>query len=143
MKAALLYLSAPLLVALLAPMAVARAVGPYPAVVLVGTIPVVLLFTCLVALPLYFAMPKHRRGQLAPTLALAFLAGFLSFILFNLASPGASYSRVGEAVLVADGRLTAAGWRGLLAQSLWMGALSLPGGLLFWIGALVQRGANK
>lgn len=142
MKPALLFLSAPLLVALLAPIAVERAVAPYPPIFLIGTIPVVLLFTCLVAVPLYLALPKSKRVQLTPILALAFIVGCVSFLLFNLALPEVTYSRVGEVVLVADGHRTAAGWRALLSQSLWMGALSVPGGLLVWFGERVRVGAS-
>ena len=139
MRAILLYLSAPLLVALLAPLAVERTIAPYPAILLIGTVPVVLLFTCLVAVPLYLAIPRRSRIQPIPMVSVAFLAGVISFILFSVASPGVSYSQVGEVELVAGGHYTAAGWYELLLQSLCMGAASLPGGLLFCQAAKAER----
>ena len=142
MKAALLYLAAPVLVAMLAPFAMEREIAPYPSIFLVGTIPVVFFFTLLVAMPLYFTLPKVKRTHAPSMLGIAFVAGALSFFLFSFAFRG-TFSQV-----VQNGRFTAVGWKILLLQCFWMGTLSLPGGLLFWLGALLEdgnarRGANE
>lgn len=137
MRAALLYLAAPLLVALLAPFAVAQEFAPYPSIFLIGTVPVVFFFTLLVALPMYFTLPKASRTKPLLMLGISFIAGAISYFLFSFAFRG-TFSQVGEVVLVQDGNFTAAGWQSVLWQSLWMGALSLPGGLLFWLGAKVE-----
>jgi predicted neutral ceramidase superfamily lipid hydrolase len=137
MQAALLYLSAPVVVALLAPFALAQEIAPYPAIFLIGTIPVVFFFTLLIAVPMYLALPKTSRVNPMLMLGISFMAGALSFFLFSFAFRG-SFSQVGQVVHVQDGSFTAAGWRSLLTQSVLMGALSLPGGLLFWLGARVE-----
>jgi hypothetical protein len=133
MKPALLYLSAPLVVAVLAPFAIIRAVAPYPAIFLVGTIPVVFFFTLLVAMPLYFAVPKASRVNALVMLGVAAITGALSYFAFNYVMRGWS-AQVGQAILVQEGKFTPEGWRQLLSQSAWMGMLSLPGGFLFWLG---------
>jgi hypothetical protein len=71
--------------------------------------------------------------------AIAFLAGFISFFLFSVASPGVSYSQVGQVALVAEGHYTAAGWYEVLSQSLCMGAASVPGGVIFCLAAKAER----
>ena len=142
MKAALLYLAAPLLVALLAPFAVEREFAPYPFIFLIGTVLIVLFFTLLVAVPMYFTLPKTSRTNPVLMLGISILAGALSYFLFNFAFRG-TFSQVGQVVLVQDGKFTAAGWQNLLSQSAWMGALSLPGGLLFWLGARVEARSSN
>jgi hypothetical protein len=142
MKAALLYLAAPVVVALLAPFAVERAFFWYPAIFLIGTIPVVLFFTLLVAAPMYFAVPKANRTDAKLMLGISFIAGALSFFLFSFAFRG-TFSQVGSVVLVQDGQYTIAGWKSLLGQCAWMGAFSLPGGLLFWLGAKVEARSSS
>ena len=142
MKAALLYLAAPLMVALLAPFAMEREFAPYPSIFLIGTVPVVLFFTLLVAVPMHFTLPKRSRTNPALMLGISFLAGAMSFFLFSFAFRG-TFSQIGQVVLVQDGRFTAAGWQRLLSQSVWMGALSLPGGFLFWLGAKVEARSSN
>jgi hypothetical protein len=142
MKAALLYLSAPLVVALLAPFALEREFAPYPSIFLFGTVPVVFCFTLLVAMPMYFTVPKARRTNAVFMLGIAFAAGALSFFLFSFAFRS-TFSQVGQVVLVQGGKFTAAGWQRVFAQSAWMGALSLPGGFLFWLGALVEARSSN
>ncbi len=71
-------------------------------------------------------------------IGIAFLAGFFSYVLFNLALHG-SYEQVGNVVLIEDNRRTAEGWKVLLSQAIWMGGLSVPGGLLFCLGARSER----
>jgi len=134
MKSFALYLLAPVIVALLAPLAINLQAAPYPAIFLVGTIPVVFFFTLVVALPLYFSLPKRLRGQLIPLLCMAFVAGLLSFFVFSYATKGVQ-AQVGPTVLVQNGNYTASGWYEVLLQSFAMGIFSLPGGLLFWLGA--------
>ncbi len=133
MKATLFYIASPLLVALLAPFAVEQRAFLYPPIVLIGVFPVVAFFTLAIAVPMFFAIPKAKRSSLAVILGTAFLAGALSFCIFSFVSRG-TFSQVGEVVYVKDGMFTRAGWLQLLSQSAWMGALSLPGGLLCWLG---------
>ena len=123
MKAALLYLSAPLLVALLAPFAVAQEFALYPAIFLIGTVPVVLFFTLLVAVPMYFTLSKKNRTNPFLMLGISSLAGALSFFLLSFAFRG-TFSQIGQVVLVQDGKFTLAGWQNVFYQSAWMGALS-------------------
>ena len=134
----LLYLAGPLVVAMLAPLAIIRGIAPYPVIFLIGTIPVVFFFTAIVAVPMYLAIPKRLRTNIAWMIGIAFLAGFFSYVLFNLALHG-SYEQVGNVVLIEDNRRTAEGWKVLLSQAIWMGGLSVPGGLLFCLGARSER----
>ena len=138
MRAVLLFLSAPILVAVLAPFAISREIAPYPPIVLIGTIPVVLFFSALIAAPLFFTVPKNLRVSFVHMAGVAFASGFLSLFLFSIAFKGA-FEQIGAVVLVQDGSLTAAGWRNLISQCLAMGALSLPAGILVCFGERVDR----
>jgi hypothetical protein len=142
MKATLLYLAAPLLVALLAPFAVEQRPFIYPPIVLIGVIPVVAFFTLAIAVPMYLAIPKAHRSRLAMMLGTAFFAGALSFCIFSFVTRS-TFSQVGEVVYVKDGMFTLAGWLQLLSQSAWMGALSLPGGFLCWLGGKFKSRASR
>ena len=140
MKAALLYLAAPLLAALLSPLAVAREIAPYPPLFLIGTVPVVCAFTLLVAMPLYFMLPKAKRTHILWMTSIAFIAGTVSFALFGMGLH-ATYERIGTVVLIEDGNRTPEGWKLLLSQSIWMGCLSVPSGLLFLAAARTEARA--
>jgi hypothetical protein len=142
MKATLLYIVAPLLVALLAPFAIEQRPFLYSPIILIGVVPVVAFFTLAIALPVYFAIPKASRSNLALILCTAFLAGLLSFCIFSFVSRG-TFSQVGEVVYVKDGMFTLAGWLQLLSQSAWMGALSLPGGFLFWLAGKLKARTSR
>jgi hypothetical protein len=133
MKAALLYLAAPLIVALLAPFALADTFDLYPLIFLIGTVPVVYFFSLIIAVPMFFTLKKSSRTNPILILGIAFGAGALSFFLFSIAFRG-SFSSVNDVVLVQDSRLTLAGWKDIIERSARMGALSLPGGLLVWLG---------
>jgi hypothetical protein len=134
MKALLLYLVAPFVVALLAPFAMADAFELYPPIFLIGTVPVAYFFSLLVAVPMFLTLEKANRTDLLLILGISFLAGTLSFFVFNIVFHG-SFSSVNDVVLIQNGQLSLAGWKDLLERSLRMGALSLPGGLCVWLGA--------
>jgi hypothetical protein len=134
MKAVLLYLVAPFVVALLAPFAMADAFELYPPIFLIGTIPVVYFFSLLVAVPMFFTLVKANRTDLTLILGISFLAGALSFFIFSIVFHG-SFSSVNDVVLIQNSRLTLAGWKDVFERSLRMGALSLPGGIFVWLGA--------
>ena len=129
-----LYLSGPLVVALLVPFALGVVDKSLYGLIVIGTIPVVLLFTLLIAAPLFMLVARADQAGWPRFAALAFVAGFVSFVVFGyLSAP--SYSGVGSVVHVYNGKFTAAGWRQLLVQSLAVGAASIPGGVLWWLGA--------
>jgi hypothetical protein len=107
----------------------------YPLLV-VGSIPVVLAFTLLIAAPLFTFVGRRFPIRAATFVGLAFAAGVLSFLVFALLSTP-TYSGVDEVVHVQDGQLTLAGWKGLLAQSVAVGLVSIPGGLLWWLAARI------
>jgi hypothetical protein len=136
MKRIALYLSGPVVVALLVPLAFGVAgLKLYPMLV-VASIPVVLAFTLLVAAPLFVFAGRRFPIRAATFVGLAFAAGFLSFLVFTyLSTP--TYSSVDEVVHVQDGQLTLPGWRGALMQSVAVGLLSIPGGLLWWLAARI------
>ena len=125
-----LRVSAPIVVALLSPIALI----PFPpqfyfAIALVA-IPIVLFFTAVIAFPLYHFIPKKLRTNSMVMSGFAFLAGAISYMLFQfLIQPG--YSRIGDVVYVADGAFTLAGWVRALTAAAIVGMISIPGGLLF------------
>ncbi len=132
MKHLALYLSGPLIVALLVPLALGG-LKLYP-MVLVGTIPVVLLFSLVVAMPLFMVVARKFQVRALTFIGLAFVAGFISFLAFAyLSTPTAS--SVGDTVHVQDGQFTLAGWKEALLQSVAVGLASIPGGLLWWLAA--------
>jgi hypothetical protein len=119
-------------VAALAPFAIGVSLQPYPPVMLAWVIPVVCVFSALVALPIYFALPLRYQPQLAPLLLAGFVAAFLSFALFHFIFVHASFEQVGDTVYVRDGTRTRAGWILLLQQTALMGVAGTVGGFVFW-----------
>jgi hypothetical protein len=134
MKRLALYFSGPLLVALLAPLALGA--GPLYPYVLTGAIPLVLIFTLFIAAPLFMVVAR-KFGVRAPLfIGLAFCAGFLSYLMFSLLSSPTNAS-VGGVAFAIEGDLTAAGWISVLCQSLAIGIVSIPSGILWWLGARI------
>jgi hypothetical protein len=134
MKRLALYLSGPLSIALLAPLALGGApLYPY---VLIGSVPLALVFTLIVAIPL-FIFGARKFGVRAPVfIGLSFVAGFASYLIYtSLSTPG--YSSVGGTIYAVDGDLTGAGWKSAIAQSIAVGLASIPSGLLWWLGARI------
>ena len=119
--------------AVLTPFAIDATLQPYPPAVLVGVIPVVWVFTALVAFPLYVALPTQRQAQLTPLLLAGFLSAFLSYALFHVVFLHPSFEQVGSTIFVKDGSLTAAGWRNLLRQTALMGVVGAIGGSTLWV----------
>ncbi len=134
MKRLALYLSGPIVVAILAPLAFGlESLGLYPAI-LVGTIPVVLLLSLVVAMPLFVIVARKFRVRASIFIGLAFFAGFISFLVFAYLSAPTT-SSVGDTIYVQNGQFTFAGWKQALLQSTAVGLASVPGGLLWWLAA--------
>ena len=129
------FLVSPLVVALLAPVAVEGSLVSYPPLLLVGTVPVVYFFTGLVALPVYLALPPKHKTRLSSLLIAAFISGCVSFAIVGLASKG-SYAQVGSTVLVENGWYTLVGSYELVRQCVFMGLTALLAGALFWLIAV-------
>ncbi len=136
MKHFALYLSGPLIVALLVPFAFGSgAIKLYP-LLLVGAVPVVLAFSLAIAAPLFVLATRKFELKVRASLfmALAFVAGFISFVAFSCLSVPV-FSSAGDSVFVQGGHFTIAGWDQLLAQSAIVGLLSIPGGIMWWLAA--------
>jgi len=133
-------LSAPIVVALLSPIVLM----PFPPRLYFATalvaIPIVLVFTVVVALPLYLLVPKQLRCNGMVMSGYAFFAGAISYMLFQLLLQP-DYSRIGDVVYVADGAFTLAGWVRALTAAAIAGLISIPGGLLW--SAAQDSGPNK
>jgi hypothetical protein len=137
MRTVFAFLVSPLVIALLAPMAIEGSLMHYPPSFLVGTVPVVYLFTAVVALPLYLALPSTHKARLSSLLIAAFTSGFGSFAILSLASKG-THAQVGTTVLVENGWYTLAGALNLLQQCLFMGLAATLAGALFWLIAVFR-----
>jgi len=112
--------------------------GPVPPGMMVllwiGTVPIVLLFSVVIAAPLLAVAMTRIGSRLLIALGAIFVAAFLSCALvLYLTAPDAS--SVGATVYATNGSLTLAGWSDLLLRSLIMGGLSLPGGYLWWLAS--------
>jgi hypothetical protein len=132
MRTAIAFFVASLVVALLVPFALDTTVHSYPPVFLVGTIPIVWLFTGIVAFPIYLRIPVQRRAQLFPLLLAGFLTAFVSFALFRLVLHP-DYEEIGSVVLVRHGWFTWAGIWALLLEAARIGVAGLVGGVAFWV----------
>ena len=137
MRTVVAFLVSPLVIAVLAPMAIEGSLMRYPPSFLVGAIPVVYFFTAVVALPLYLALPPKHKARLSSLLVAAFVSGFGSFAILSLASKG-TFAQVGTTVLVENGWYTLAGALNLLQQCLFMGLAATLAGALFWLVAVFR-----
>ena len=126
------FLIAVVVVASLAPFAIDLTLAPYPPQFIVWFLPVVGLFTVLIALPIYISLPQPRQTQLLPLLAAGFGAACVSFTLLEFLFVRSSFEQIGDTVLVKDGWRTLAGWLLLLRQTILMGVAGAIGGIAFW-----------
>jgi hypothetical protein len=128
-------------VAALSPLAIEVKWEPYPPIFLVGTIPVVWIFTALIGGPFYLALPQRLRSSLFPLLLSSFFAGVIAFAIF-LSLLTADFEQIGSTVFVQNGSRTIAGWHQFLAQLISMGLISTFGGFLFWCTKRLTIGSS-
>jgi hypothetical protein len=136
MKPLALYISGPLVVALLAPLALGVTSPQIYLPIAVGAMVVVFMFSLVVAAPLFLIVARLFQVRLLTFIGLSFVAGFVSFLTFALMSEPTGFG-VGDVVLVHEGQLTPAGWENALMQSARIGLASIPGGVLWWLAARV------
>ena len=131
-KTAFAFLIAAVVVASLTPFAIGLELAPYPPQFVVWILPVVGIFTVLIALPIFTSLSRLRQTQLLPLVAAGFVAASASFTLLELMFVHSSFAQIGDTVLVKGGWRTLAGWRLFLQQTFLMGGAGAIGGCAFW-----------
>jgi len=131
-RTAFAFLIAAVVVASLTPFAIGLELAPYPPQFVVWILPVVGIFTVLIAVPIFISLSRLRQTQLLPLAAAGFVAASVSFTLLELLFVHSSFEQIGDTVLVKDGWRTLAGWRLLLQQIFLMGVAGAIGGFAFW-----------
>jgi hypothetical protein len=125
-----LQFAAPIVVALLSPIALMPFPPKYYFVVALAAFPVVLVFTAVVAFPLYLLVPEQLRSNGLVMSGYAFLAGATSYMFLQFLLQPES-SRIGDIVYVQEGAFTHDGWLRALTAAAIGGLIAIPGGLLW------------
>ena len=133
-------ISAPIAVALLSPLVLMPFPPKFYFVIALVAIPVVLVFTAVVAFPLYLLVPKQLRSNGMAMSGHAFFAGAISYMFIQLLLQP-DYSRLGNVVYVSDGDFTHDGWVRALTAAVIAGFVAIPGGLLW--SAAQRSGPDK